>query len=153
MPGRVHLHQLVDALPDDALQQAEQALKYWANPVNWQRTLQQVRERVTAKATERLKTHQKGFARRPGRAFIGDTSGSTTVTPGDGNFESSMPAWDNGPITYRLRGFRGHLFEIVERLELVNDGTKLVLTQRVVGPDGAEQVLTANMPLPGSATE
>jgi hypothetical protein len=37
-----------------------------------------------------------------------------------------------------------------ERLELAKDGKSLVLAQRIVGPNGTEQLLTANMPVPDS---
>lgn len=56
-----------------------------------------------------------------------------------------MSAWDNGPATYHLKIFSGHMFEIYERLEMANDGTRLMLTQRVVGPSGAEQELRADI--------
>jgi hypothetical protein len=147
---RQTLHQLVDDLPEDALRRAEQALKYCEDPIERQRTVERARERLRAKVIQRL--HESG--KKTGRSYIGGGvgSGSTIVMP-DGDFRSSMSGWDDGPVTYYLRGFRGNMFEIYERLELAKDGTKLVLTQRVVGPNGAEQVLTADMPLPESSAE
>ena len=91
--------------------------------------------------------------KRTGRGFItnvGSGGGGTTPT---GDFNSSMIAWDDGPVTYHLRRFSGYLFEMYERLELAKDGKSLVLAQRFVGPNGTEQLLTANMPVPDSSPQ
>jgi hypothetical protein len=143
---RQELHKIVDELPEDVLDRAEQALRYCANPAQTQFTLAQARRRVREMSLKRLEEHSK----QTGRGFVFG-SGSTSRTTPTGDFSSSMTAWDNGPITYHLRRFSGHQFEVYERLELATDGRKLVLSQRIVGPDGAEQLLTANMPIADSA--
>jgi len=144
---RQELHKMVEELPEDALRRAEQALKYCANPAETRFTIEQARERVRAKSLE----EQKETARKAGHGFftnVGSYVGGTTPT---GDFNSYMSVWDNGPVTYRLRRFSGYTFEMYERLELAKDGKSLVLAQRIVGPNGTEQLLTANMPVPDSA--
>lgn len=84
------------------------------------------------------------MAYTPCRVLEGEQS-SRQRLPAD--YSGSMSAWDNGPITYHLKIFGGHMFEIYERLAIANDGTKLTLTQRVVGPSGAEQELRADLPV------
>jgi hypothetical protein len=144
---RQELHKMVDELPNDVLQRAEQALKYCVNPTARQFTIKQAKEHVRAMAMNNLKEH----AKRTGRGFITGLGSGGGMTMPTGDFHSSMSAWDEGPVTYHLRGFSGYTFEMYERLELAKDGTKLVLTQRIVGPNGTEQLLTANMPVPDSA--
>jgi hypothetical protein len=138
---------MIDELPEEALQRAEQALKYCANPAETRLTIGQAKERVRAMSMKCLEEHSK----RTGHGFItgiGSGSGATMPT---GDFNSSMIAWDDGPVTYHLRRFSGYMFEMYESLELAKDGKSLVLAQRIVGPNGTEQRLTANMPVPDSA--
>jgi hypothetical protein len=144
---RQELRKMVDALPDDALQRAEQALKYCANPAETRLTIAQAQERVRTRSMKRLEEYSK----RVGHGFITVGSGSAGTMP-TGDFHSSMSAWDDGPVTYHLRRFQGYLFEMYERLELAEDRKKLVLTQRIVGPNGTEQLLTANIPVPDTTT-
>ena len=149
MGGREDLHKLVDEVPEDALHRAEQALKYCINPFEQQFKIEQVKERVRERMQKNLEDH----ARRMGHGFIsgiGSGSGMRMVT---GEFRSSMTGWDNGPVTYHLRGFSGHVFEMYERLELATERNKLVLTQRIVAPNGSEQVLIADIPVADGASE
>ena len=134
---------MIDELPDDALQRAEQALKYCANPGATRLTIEKAKERVGAMSMKRLEEHGK----RTGHGFITGIGSGVGATMPAGDFQSSMSACDDGPITYYLRGFSGYMFEIYERLELAKDEARLVLTQRIVGPNGSEQMLIANMPV------
>jgi len=82
-----------------------------------------------------------------GGPFLSATLANGMTKP-DGDFRGSMSAWDGQrPITYHMVIFTGHKFEIFEHLEMANDNTELMSTQRVVGPTGGEQVLTAKMPV------
>jgi hypothetical protein len=143
---RQELHKLLDDLPDDALARAEQALQYCANPAQTRFTLAQAQRRVREMSTRRLQE----LSKQTGTGFISVESSVGSTTPA-GDFTCSMGAWDNGPVTYQLRRFSGHQFEVYERLELAKDRTALVLTQRIIGPNGAEQLLTATMPVPDSS--
>jgi hypothetical protein len=118
-------------------------LKYCANPAERRFTIENAKKRVKAMSMKNL-PHR---VRETGTGFITNIGSGAGATKPNGDFSGSMSAWDNGPVTYRLQIFRGHTFEIYERLELATDGTALILTQKIVPPTGAEQVLTAKMPL------
>lgn len=139
---RQELHRMLDELPDDALQRTERALKYCANPAEMRFTIEQAKERLREVSMRMHEVQSK----RTGRGFI--SVGSENAI---GDFSSSMSAWDDGPVTYHLRRFEGYTFEMYERLELANDETKLVLTQLIIGPNGTEQLLTADMPVPAAS--
>jgi hypothetical protein len=144
---RQQLHKMVDELPDDALQCAERALRYCANLGVTRLTIQRAQERVRALSMKRLEEHSK----RIGHGLITSVGSGSGATMPDGDFNSFMIAWDDGPLTYHLRRFSGVQFEMYERLELAKHGTELVLTQRIVGPKGTEQLLTANIAVLDSA--
>lgn len=144
---RQELHRMVDELADDALKRAGQALKYCANPSETRFTIERAKERVRAMSMKNLEEHSK----RIGHGFITSVGSGGGGTMPTGDFNSSMSAWDNGPVTYHLRRFSGYMFEMYERLELAKDGKSLVLVQPIVGPNGTEQLLQANMPIPDPA--
>ena len=143
---RQELHRMLDELPDDALQRTERALKYCANPAEIRFTIAQAKERLREVSMSMLRMPRMSEEQSKRTGFI--SVGSENET---GDFSSSMSAWDDGPVTYHLRRFRGYTFEMYERLELANDGTKLVLTQLIIGPNGTEQLLTADMPIPAAS--
>lgn len=146
---RKKLHQLLDQLPEDTLDRSEQALNYCLNPTQQLQKIDRAKQHVKATAIRKLEEH----SRRTGRGVIaGVGSGSGSFMP-DGDYCGSMTAWDDdGPVTYHLRSFRGHIFEVFERLELTDDATRLVLKQRVIGPTGQEQLLMAVMPVSARGT-
>ena len=123
---RQELHRMLDELPDDALQRTERALKYCANPAEMRFTIAQAKERLREVSMSMLRMPRMSEEQSKRTGFI--SVGSENET---GDFSSSMSAWDDGPVTYHLRRFRGYTFEMYERLELANDGTKLVLTQLI----------------------
>lgn len=107
-------------------------------------TIERAKERVRARSLRMLEEQRK----RTGHGFItavGTGSGRTMPT---GDFSCSMSAWDDGPVTYRLRRFSGYMFEMYEQLKLAEDGKSLILAQRISGPGGTEQLVSANMPIP-----
>lgn len=138
---RQQLHKMVDELPDGALQCAERALRHCANPGETRLTIQRAQERARALSMKKLAEHSKCI----GHGLITSVGSGNGATMPDGDLDSSVLAWDDGPLTYHLRRFSGVQFEMYERLELAKDGTQLVLTQRIVGPKGTEQLLTTNI--------
>lgn len=144
---RQALHNLVDDLPDEALQSAEAALKYCMNPGGQRLTIDKARERVLARARQNLEEHTK----RLGHGLITGVGSGSGGTMANGDFHHSMLAWDDGPVTYHMRGLSGHVFEMYERLELAKDGSELVLTQKFAAPDGSEQLLTTKLPVSKTA--
>ena len=138
---RQALHRLVDTLPDDSLQSAEEALKYCANRGERQFTLEYAQRRVREMALK----YKTSSIQNAGSPHITSTT-SAGMTKPNGDFRGSMSAWDGQrPVTYYMFIFRGHKFEIFEYLEMGNHNSELVFTQRFVGPTGSEQVLTTKM--------
>ena len=140
---RQALHRLVDALPDDSLQSAEQALQYCAHRGERQFTLEYAQRRVREMSAK----HTPRNNEQSGVPSLSATLANGMTKP-NGDFRGSMTGWDGQrPVTYHLFVFRGHKFEIFEHLEMANDDTELMFTQRFVGPTGSEQVMTASMPV------
>ena len=138
---REALHKLVDALPDDSLQSAEDALKYCANRGERQFTLEYAQRRVREMSAK----HTPRNIDQSGGSSLSATLANGMTKP-NGDFRGYMSAWDGlRPVTYHMLVFSGHKFEIFEYLEMAKDNSELVFTQRFVGPTGSEQVLTAKM--------
>jgi hypothetical protein len=123
MPSRAALHELVDQLPEAALEATERVLKnYQTWPPKAPITVEKMRERVE----ERLRNI------RENRTYVvGGRSKS------NGNSMSSMSTMD-GPdfVNFEVRVFRGHRLELEERLHLSDDGKLLQYSQQIGGPDG-----------------
>lgn len=125
MPSRDALHELVDKLPEAALEVTERVLKnYQTWPSRPPITVKKMRERVE----ERLRNRRENCV----RAYLGGGSSKP-----NGDSMSSMCTMD-GPdfVNFEVRIFRGHRLEIEERLHLSDDGRFLQYSQQIGGPDG-----------------
>jgi hypothetical protein len=58
------LHRMVDDLPDETLQCAEQALKYCAKPAETRFTIERAKERVRAMSMRTFRRTKQGDGRR-----------------------------------------------------------------------------------------
>lgn len=105
------LRKIIDELPDEALQRAEQALNYCMDLTGNKVTIEQAKARARERSRKAFEEHAKRIA----RGFITARTDVQMTMP-DGGFRSSMSAWDDGPVTYQLVGFSGCMFEIYERL-------------------------------------
>jgi len=140
---RAELHRMVDQLPDHALEQTQAALEYCRDPEKHRMTIKNARRR----AQENSDRHLRKFAERTGHGFITSVGSGGGHTFADGNHHSSMAAFDDGKeATYHLYVFRGHVFEIVETIEVSPDGERLIRRERITGADGRERILTAELP-------
>jgi hypothetical protein len=91
------------------------------------------------------------YAERTGRGFISNSGSGGGHTFADGNHHSSMVAFEDGKdATYHLYIYRGTMFEIIETIELSEDGQRLIRRERIKGIDGIERVLTAELPISAS---
>jgi hypothetical protein len=144
---REQLHQLVDKLPDQTLEHAKTALVYCGNPEKHRMNIENAKRRAKENSERRLQE----YAERTGRGFVsvGVAGGHTFA---DGNHHSSMVAFEDGKdATYHLYMYRGTMFEIIEAIELSEDGQRLIRRERIKGIDGIERVLTAELPVSASA--
>lgn len=133
MPSREALHELVDKLPEPALEATERMLKnYQTWPPRPPMTVERMRRRVD----EMRRNQAQESAATRGKGLIRGYSGSGGSDPsGDGT--SSMTTMDGSDIVnFEVRIFRGHRLELEERLGLSDDGKLLRYSQQIVGPDG-----------------
>jgi hypothetical protein len=140
---RRELHNTVDQLSDSALEHAKTALDYVAKPGKYRISIERAKER----ARQNSERHLREWAERTGRGFIsglGSGGGSTAV---DGTHHSSMVAFVNGKdARYHIYVFRGHIFEILETIELSDDGRHILRREIITGPDGIEHTVTTEIP-------
>jgi len=125
MPSREALHELVDQLPEAALEATERVMKnYQTWPPKPPITVEKMRERVE----ERLRNHRENCI----RTYFGGGSSKP-----NGDSMSSMSTM-YGPdfVNFEVRVFRGHRLEFEQRLRLSDDGKLLQYSQQIGGPDG-----------------
>lgn len=140
---REQLRRIVDQLPDQALEQARIALEYCSDPEKHRMTIEKAKRRVR----ESSERHLREAAERTGSGFISAVGTGGGHTFADGNHHSSMAAFEDGKeATYHLYTFRGHIFEVVETVEISADGEHLIRRERITGADGNERVLTVELP-------
>jgi hypothetical protein len=133
---------MVDELPEQVLERAQQTLAYCAYPDKLRSTVEQAKRRVL----ERSQRNLREFAERTGRGYISGIGGGSGFTEADGTHHSSMIAFEDGKdATYHLYIYRGVTFEILETLEESDDRQRIIRRERVTAPDGTEQTLTAEM--------
>jgi hypothetical protein len=141
---RTELHRVVDQLPDHALDQARIALDYCNNPEKHRVTIEQARRRARENSERQLRK----MVQRTGSGFISGVGSGGGHTFPDGNHHSSMVAFEDGKeATYHLYMFRGHMFEVIETIEMSADGEHLIRRERITGADGSDHILTAELPI------
>jgi len=141
MSRRDDLHRMVDELPERVLEQAQRALVYCVYPDKLLPTVEQAKRRVL----ERSERNLREFSERAGRGYMMGMGGGGE-TRFDGTHHSSMSAFEDGKdATFHVYIYRGAKFEIIETLEESNDGRRIIRRERITGPDGNEQTLTAEM--------
>ena len=131
MPDRRKLYELIDSLPDDALNVAQGALEQWQT---WP-----PQEPPQAKAIREdwLERMRRGL--RPGSGGGGGGGGGGSMGP-DGGIEFggySHSHWDGDTVVIETHRFHaGHELVIEERLRSAHDGARLVYEHSVSGPGG-----------------
>jgi hypothetical protein len=140
---RRELHTIVDRLPDSALEHARTALDYVAAPERHRMTIERAKER----ARQNSERHLREWAERTGRGFISGVGSGGGTTAVDGTHHTSMAAFADGrDATYHLYLFRGCAFEILETVEVSENGERIIRRERITGADGHEHVLTVELP-------
>lgn len=141
-PDRDSLHQLVDTLPEAALEAVEGALQHFQTwPPERPPLAKQMRDRVRQIIAER--TGQSDGASREsgtgGGGYVSGTIGGGHWTgDGDGVAKATSGLNDGTDVTIELRRFRGQELQIERRLGVSGDKRKLLYALRIKGPDGKE---------------
>jgi hypothetical protein len=135
MPNRESLHDLIDTVPEAALESAERVLRnYQTWPLKPPIDVENMRKRVDELFGER----GKELAARTGTGFRSSHIGGGSFKP-DGDGMASMSTSEGQTlVTLEVHLFRGHRLEIEERLRLSEDKKSLVYTQQIKGPQGKE---------------
>jgi hypothetical protein len=135
MPNRESLHELIDMLPEAALESAERVLQTYQTwppkpPIDVEKMRKVVDELFRRRGEER--------AVPTGTGFRGSHIGGGSLKP-DGDGMASMTTSEGETlVTLEIHIFRGHRLEIEERLRLSEDKKSLVYTQQIKGPKGKE---------------
>jgi hypothetical protein len=135
MPNRESLHELIDTLPEAALESAERVLQtYQTWPPKPPIDVEEMRKRVD----ELFRERGKELAARTGTGFRNSHIGLGSFKP-DGDGIASMSTSEGETlVTLEIHIIRGHRLEIEERLRLSEDKKSLVYSQQIKGPDGKE---------------
>lgn len=129
--SREELHQLVDTLPEAALEPAEKALQHLQI---WPRQPPPEVERMNREHDERMLRSM-----RPGTISGGGGGGSYSVGSGgriqNGRF--SFNRWEEKTAVVETHHFHeGHEITVTERMRMDDDGKTVVYATELVGPNG-----------------
>ncbi len=132
MPNRTRLHELVDTLPDAALNVIQGALEKFQTwpPLEWGQEPERFLE-IRERHRQRVRSGTGGGS--PGGG------GSYMIGPGGrvehGHYGHSR--WEGDAVVVETHLFhRGHELVVAERIRLTDGGTKLEYVHAVTGPDG-----------------
>jgi hypothetical protein len=133
MPNRESLHELIDTLPEAALESAERVLH---NYQIWPPTLPIDVEKMRKRVDELFSRRGEELAARTGAGFASArTGGGSFKADGDGMASMSTSEGET-LVTLEIHIFRGYRLEIEERLRLSENKKLLVYTQQIKGPEG-----------------
>jgi hypothetical protein len=135
MPNRESLRELIDSLPERALESAERVLQSFQTwPPKPPVGVEKMREHVD----ELFRKRGERWAGHTGTGYIRGGIGRGILKP-DGDGMASMSTMD-GPVlvNFEIRIFRGHRIEVEERLSVSEDNKSLLYTQQIKGPQGKE---------------
>jgi len=131
VPDRSSIHKLVDGLPNEALETAEQILR---SSQTWKPQpppdVRQMRQSVKERMAEDPNAHFRELVATGGPKI------PIAFSPDDYR-ESSGEAWEGETLViFRICRLQQHDLEIEERFSLSEDKSKLLYSQQVHGPNG-----------------
>src|SRR5271170_2667793 len=136
MASRENLHELIDEVPEAALEAAERFLR---NIRTWPPKPPVEVEEMGRRAEERLTKSREELAGRPGGGVIGGYHMSSHSKLGNNDRAVSMSTSEGETlVNLEIRIFRGHRLEFEERLRLSDDKRLLLYSQHIKGPEGKE---------------
>lgn len=130
MPTREELHNLIESLPEGAMEGAQRLLsnlQVWPPPgLPDLAAMRKRHEEHRAETRKRMAAQQ-----RPGT--ISGFGGTANYNPNIGSGQSSTNHWDGDTfIVQTYRQHLGHELMVIERIRL--DGQRLIYTHKVTGP-------------------
>ena len=130
MPTREELHNLIDSMPDGAIEAAHRALadlQKWPPPaLPDMETMRKRQEQHREETRKRMVAQQ-----RPGTLGAFGGSGNYNPTTGSGSYGTSQ--WEGDTfIVQTYRQHHGHELMVIERIRL--DGQHLIYKHEVIGP-------------------
>ena len=135
MPNRESLHELIDTLPEAALESAERVLQ---NYQIWPRKPPIDVEKMRKRMDELFSRRGEELAARTGAGFASArTGGGSFKADGDGMASMSTSEGET-LVTLEIHIFRGHRLEIEERLRPSEDKKLLLYALQIKGPEGKE---------------
>lgn len=150
MPDRNSLHQLVDTLPEAALEMVARALGRLQNwPPQMPRKAQEMQElaqEILAKRTWRCPEVRGGKGCTRGTA-----GGGCWTADGDGAATANGTI-DRTHVRIEVRRFRGHQLQIEKQLGMSDDQRKLRYALLIKGPDGKEGYREIEFDIAGDAS-
>ncbi len=130
---REELHQLVDTLPEAALEPAEKSLRYFQK---WPPIAPPEIERIGQERKERMLRSMP-----PGTS--GKSMGGASYTVGCGGRVQGRLSFshseEGGPVMETHHFHQGHEITIIERLRTSDDGKMLIYANEIAGPNGKTQ--------------
>lgn len=135
MQNRESLHELIDTLPEAALEAARRVLQ---NYQNWPPKPRIGFEKMHQHVDELLRKSRESSGVNPGTGYITSRMGGGSFNP-EGDGMASMLTSD-GPdlVNFEIRIFHGQRLELEERLHPSEDKKSLFYTQQIKGPRGKE---------------
>jgi hypothetical protein len=135
MPSRESLHELIDTLPEAALESAERVLQnYQTWPPKPPIDVEMMRQRVD----ELFRKRGGEMAARTAIGFRSSHIGGGSFNPDGDGMASMRTSEGETSVTLEIHLYRGHRLEIEERMLISEDKKSLLYTQQIKGPKGKE---------------
>jgi len=135
MPTRKELHELIDSLPEGAIETAHRVLtnmQVWppVPPPGVEEMRQQIRKRMEERQPELMQRQKPG-------TFAG-FGGSSNYDPKKGGSASGFSYWDGDTYTQETyRRHQGNELTVIERIRI--DGRHLIYMHEIEGPGGKRE--------------
>jgi len=131
MPSREELHNLIDSLPDGALEAAYRILSAFRSGPSSALDLATIRQRHEEMRMEMRKRMEERLPKRPGT--LGGFGGSGSYNPNTGSGSHRLDYWDgDGFVVQTYRQHLGHEIMVIERIRV--DGQRLIYKHEISGP-------------------
>jgi hypothetical protein len=136
MSSRENLHELIDKVPEAALEAAEgflRNIRIWPPkpPIEFEEMRKRVEERLA-------KTRRELTGRSAGGIIGGYFVSSHSKLESNDRAVSMSTSEGETLVNLEIRIFRGQRLELEERLRLSDDKSSLLYSQQIKGPDGKE---------------
>ena len=157
----VHAGPVIDALPEERLQNVERVLQYEGiAPSGVGRIPDEIADRIRQQLAMRqierddwdsLRTKMRqGISRRTERLRVNGMFDPARTMPDGSSSECQGVDKDGALLVLTFRHFKGHKLEIAERVSFSQESQSLRYSQDVTGPDGKHAHHEADFAVPAS---